>query len=419
MNVVWKAMIFCLLAGLGVQAGAEPVLLDRIVAVVDDNIVLQSEVGQKVRFELMSRGTDLRSLPQDQVQDLFNKMLENEIQRYLLLAKAKEDSIEVDNELIENLVRQEIRRLKDQNGVDVFAQELKKQGITEREVREEFRQQYRNSFLERRMYEALSQKVTVTPKEVENFQKNYRQGMSDQLSISHILIEPKPSEDRKTEARTRAAALLARVVKGEDFAELAKQHSEDPGSAAEGGDLGFFSQGTMVPEFEEVAFGLKPGEISDVVESPFGYHIIRMEEVAGAQVRARHILILLRANDADAEGAHKKALDLYKRIQAGEDFAELARQHSTHQESAVHGGRLGVFPVTNLPPAFADAIRALKPGGISLPVKSELGWHLVRVNDDLESLEEIAKQIRLQVLFREVLAETREKRYVDVRLEPQ
>lgn len=420
----WMIILVLALPVLGMRVESAPQRLDRIVAVVDEAVVLESDVFKKIRVEIMSKGIDIRSIREEQIQELFHKILENEIQRYLLLARAKEDSIEVDENQIIEMARQQIRQLKAQNGEAAFAEELKEQGITEREIRREFEEQIRNQYLERRMYEALSQKVLVTAKDVEIFQEAYRAGRSDLLSVSHILAAPKPSETRKAEAREKAEALLKRVEAGEDFGELARAYSEDPGSAANGGDLGFFAKGTMVSEFEAVVFSLRPGETSEVVEtvlsrSPvvLGFHIIRIEEIDGSQVRARHILITLRGGSEDGEAAHQKALELYKRIQTGEDFAELAKTQSDHAETASLGGRLGSFQKENLPPAFADVVRTLQPGAVSLPVQTEFGWHLVKVNDDLVSLEEIAKQARLQELFREILAETREKLFVEVRLE--
>lgn len=394
--------------------GAELVLLDRIVAVVDDEIVLRSDVEKKLQLELMGRGVNIRSVPAGQLEDMFNKVLENEIQRKLLLAKAREDSIEADDELIEERVRAQIRQFKDQYGNEAFAAELEKQGLTERQVREEFRQQFRDQYLEQSMYQMLSQSVSVSPREVKAFQEKYRRGESDFLSLSHIFIEPKASAEQEDKIRPQAEAVLQRIRSGEDFASLAKEYSQDPGSAQQGGDLGFFGRGTMVPEFETIAFELKPGDLSDLVQSKFGFHIIRAEEISGDQVRARHILFLLQQ---DEDAAQERAMDLYRKIQEGADFAELAREHSDYDETGRRGGLMGTFPKTDLPPEYGDVVKTLKPGEVSLPVKMQGGWNLFHVNDDANSLEEIAKQVRLQALFKEKLAETRAKLYVDVRLD--
>ena len=411
-NIGFIGVLIGLLA-IGGAVRAELVLLDKIVAVVDDEIVLRSDVEKKLQVELMGRGLNIRGVPPAQLEDMFNKVLENEIQRKLLLAKAREDSIEVDDEQIEEMVRSQIRQFKDEYGNEAFAEELKKQGLTERQVREEFRQQFRNQYLERSVYEVLSQSVSVSPREIKEFQEKYRRGESDFISISHIFVEPRASVEQQDKVRPQAEEVLERIRGGENFASLAKEYSQDPGSASGGGDLGFFGRGTMVPEFEKIAFELKPGDVSDLVQSKFGFHIIRIEELSGDQVRARHILFLLQQ---DEDAAKKEAMDLYRQIQDGADFAELARQHSDYEQTAGRGGLVGTFPKTDLPPEYADVVKALKPGEVSLPVKMQGGWNLFRINDDANSLEEIAKRARLQALFKEKLAETRAKLYVDVRL---
>lgn len=271
---IWAIVLLC---GANVQAQSQ--LADRIVAVVDNEIILQSDVEKKMHFELMARGTRVQNIPEAQLRELFNQVLENEIQQKLLLVRAEEDSIEVDSEMIEEIVRSEVRRLKDQNPGGAFEAELEREGLTERQIREEFRQQYRKQFIEREMYGALSGQVNVSPRDVAEFEKNYLSGESDFVSLSHIVVMPKPTGEKVDKAKKQAEALLVRIKAGEDFAALASEYSEDPGSGSQGGDLGFFSQGTMVPEFEKVAFSLKPGEVSDLVQTQYGIHIIRTEEV--------------------------------------------------------------------------------------------------------------------------------------------
>ena len=417
-NLMDMKMLFInLLIGVSLLAGsarAEPVLLDKIIAVVDDKIVLRSDVENKLRQELIGRRIDVRTVPQTELENMFNKVLENEIQRNLLLVRAREDSIEIDDERVEESVREQIRYVKEQFGAAAFAEELKKAGLSERQMRDNYREQIRNQYLEQRMYDMLVQQVSVSPRDVKAFQEKYRRGESNTVSLSHIFIEPAASTEQQDKIRPQAEAILERIRAGEDFVALAKEYSQDPGSASQGGDLGFFGRGTMVPAFEDVAFSLKVGEVSDLVQSQFGFHIILVEEISGDQVRARHILFLLQK---DEKVAQQKAMALYKQIQDGADFAELAREHSDFEETASRGGFLRNFPKSELPPEYADVVRALKPGEVSLPVKLEGGWNLFRINDDATALEQIAKEERLQELFREKLAETRAKLYVDVRLE--
>ena len=413
-----KTLFINLLIGLSLLAGtarAEPILLDKIIAVVDDKIVLRSDVENKLRMELITRRVDVRTVPQAELENMFNKILENEIQRNLLLVRAREDSIEVDDERVEEMVRAQIRYIKEQFGAANFAEELKKEGLTERQMRDQYREHFRNQYLEDSMSQMLAQQVKVSPRDIKEFEEKYRRGESSSVSLSHIFIEPAASTEQQDKIRPQAEAVLERIRAGEDFAALAKEYSQDPGSASQGGDLGFFGRGTMVPAFEDVAFSLKVGEVSDLVQSQFGFHIIRVEEISGDQVRARHILFLLQK---DEKAGQQKAMALYQQIKDGADFAELAREHSDFEETASRGGFWrDDLPRENLPSEIADAVRTLKPGDVSLPVKMEGGWNIFRINDDAATLEKFAGQERLQELFRKKLAETRAKLYVDVRLE--
>ena len=413
-----KTLFINVLIGLFPLTGtalAEPILLDKIIAVVDDKIVLRSDVENKLRQELITRRVDVRTVPQAELENMFNKVLENEIQRNLLLVRAREDSIEVDDERVEEMVRAQIRYIKEQFGAANFAEELKKEGLTERQMRDQYREHFRNQYLEDSMSQMLAQQVKVSPRDIKEFEEKYRRGESSSVSLSHIFIEPAASTEQQDKIRPQAEAVLERIRAGEDFAALAKEYSQDPGSASQGGDLGFFGRGTMVPAFEDVAFSLKVGEVSDLVQSQFGFHIIRVEEISGDQVRARHILFLLQK---DEKAGQQKAMVLYQQIKDGADFAELAREHSDFEETASRGGFWrDDLPRENLPSEIADAVRTLKPGDVSLPVKMEGGWNLFRINDDAATLEKFAGQERLQELFRKKLAETRAKLYVDVRLE--
>lgn len=415
----WCVLMVMVVLMSGLDAQARPQLADKIIAVVDDEIILQSDIERTMQQELMTKGVSVRNVPEAQLVEMFNQILENEVQDKLLLVRAKEDSIDVDAEYIEELVRGRMRQFKDQNGPEAFQAELERMGLTERLFRDYLRQNFRRDFIRERMYQTLAQRINVSPRDVVAFQKKYLAGEtdSDVISLSHIVITPKPTGDKVGKARKQAEELMVRIKAGEDFAELAREYSEDPGSGAQGGDLGFFSRGTMVPEFEEAAFALKPGEVSDLVQTKYGFHIIRTDELASNQVRARHILLLTQLDESDVEAAQKRAMDIYQRLQKGEDFAELARELSEFDQTASRGGYINAFKKSELPPDFVEVGTTLKPGQVSLPIKTERGWDLVKINDDLNSLEEMLKQEKLQELFREVLAETREKLYVDIRMQ--
>ena len=412
----WGAVLAVAALICAANAAAKPQLLDQIVAVVDDQIVLRSDVMSSMALVAMRQGLSREDLTPDRVKELFEVILGNMIQEKLLLARAEQDSIEVDQEVIERAVRSRVRELKTEHGEEAFASQLAEGGVTERDLREQYRQEFRKDFLRQRMYTSLSQQVDVSFKEVQDYKARYKDELPPLLSISHLLVAIEATDDRAEEVRTQANAVIDRLNEGEDFATMARQYSSDAGSREDGGDLGYFPRGRMVPAFEEAAFALQPGEISAPVRTKFGYHIIKLESVSGDQVRARHILIPLQPSARDVKTAYDKALGLAKEAQAGEDFAELAREHSAHEETAKKGGRLpGPFAQDNLPTEFSDVLKTLRMGEVSAPIQTEYGWHVVKVNDDQDALKEVIQQVRLQERFDEVLAETRARLYVEVR----
>lgn len=412
----WGALLAAVALICTVDAEAKPQLLDQIVAVVDDQIVLRSDVMSSMALVAMQRGLSREDLTPDRVSDLFEVILGNMIQEKLLLARAEQDSIEVDQEIIERAVRSRVRELKTEHGEEAFASQLAEGGVSERDLREQYRQEFRKDFLRQRMYSRLNQQVEVSFKDVQDYKARYKNELPPLLSISHLLVAIEASDDQAAEVEAQATAIIDRLKKGEDFATLAQQYSSDAGSREDGGDLGYFPRGRMVPAFEEEAFALRPGEISAPVKTKFGYHIIKVEAVSGDEVRARHILIPLQPSARDVKTAYDKALDLAKEAQSGEDFAELAREHSAHEETAKKGGRLpGPFTQENLPSEFSDVLKTMRMGEVSAPIKTEFGWHVVKVNDDQDGVKEIIQQVRLQERFEEVLAETRARLYVEVR----
>jgi len=392
-------------------------VIDEIVAIIDESIILKSDVLQQMAFAALQQDLTREQLAGSQAEEMFRSILDNMIQDELLIAKAKEDSLEVSTEMIEQRVRDQIRQMKDERGAAEFARQLASEDLTEREVRDRLRKRFRKDAFRQMMHARLAQQITLSPKDVSEFRNRYEGSLPPIYGLSHIMVSPQPNESRESEAREKAEAILKRIRNGEDFAELARNHSEDPGSGPRGGDLGFFGRGDMVSEVENVAYALSPGEVSDVLQSEFGFHILKLEEKQGARVRARHILIALHPSEEDAAAAYQKAVKLLERIQAGEDFAELAKTESDHAESARNGGKLGTYSEDQPPPGFVDILPTLALGRVSQPVRTEFGWHLIKIDDDDNTLEEIVRQVKKQEYFERVLAETRQKLYVDVRLQ--
>lgn len=406
--------VFCAMIS---PARSEEELIDEIVAIVDDSIILKSDVFQQMAFAALQQGLTREQLAGSVGEDMFRSILDNMVQDELLIAKAKEDSLEVPSGMVEGRVRDQLKQMKEQHGAAEFSRQLAGEDLTEREVRDRLRKRFKKEAIRQMMHGQLVQEITVSPKEVVAFRKRYDSSLPPVYSVSHIMVSPKANQDLQNDARKKAEDILERVRNGEDFAELAKTHSEDPGSGPRGGDLGFFGRGDMVSEVETAVYELAPGEISEVIQSDFGFHVLKMEEIDGPRVRARHILFTLQPSEEDAAGAYQKAVKFYERVRAGEDFTELAKTESDHKESAKLGGKLGNYTEHQPPPGFATILSTMALGSVSQPVQTEFGWHVVKVTDDDGTVEELVRQVKIQEYFERVLAETREKLYVDIRIQ--
>jgi peptidyl-prolyl cis-trans isomerase SurA len=191
--------------------------------------------------------------------------------------------------------------------------------------------------------------------------------------------------------------------------------------------LGFFKKGDMIPKFEQVAFALKPGEISDVVQTEFGFHIIKLEEKRDDQVHARHILLLVAPNKKDTLQAEQLADSLYHLLLEGADFTELAKQYSSDEESRKIGGELGWYPVDQMTPEFKEGVKDLNVGQVSLPLKSQFGVHILKVldkreqrkitlEDDWDTIKDMVRRKKTNELVTEWVEKLRQDIYVEMRL---
>jgi len=399
-------------------------LLDRIVAVVDQEIILLSEVQQRAQLELLQEGR--YAVDDSTLRALEKRVLDDMIADRILLVKAQKDStLEVTAEELDRALDEQLSRIRKEAGSEEAYQELlRREGLTERELRRRFRKELRNYLLKQKFMAKLAGKVRISDEDVRAFYRAYRDSLPvfpERVDIAYISVKPKVGETRLREVRTKAARLLRQVREGADFAALARAYSEDPGSRRRGGDLGFFERGTMLPEFERVAFSLKPGE-SDTVRTSLGYHVIYVEERKGNRVHARHILLTLSPSGEDTARALALLDSLRKRALSGEDFEELVRKYSDDPS----GERSGWTPVEELPEAIRRVVASLKPGEISQPFKGLAGCYLVKLygrrpggpldlERDWDVIKEWALRRKLQQTFEELIAKERKRLYVEVR----
>jgi len=355
-------------------------LLDGIAAIVGDEIILESEVAQYAATLALQMKLDIQNEPQ-KFDELQKNSLQNLIVQKILLTKAREDTIVVEDSQVEQVLEQQINQWIQQIGSERKVEEYF--GSSMNKIKRRVRKEIREHLMVEKLQQEKLQEVKITRQEVEQFYQTNRDSLpelKESVEISHILLQVTPGAESKQQAREKIAGILERLRSGEDFAELARQYSEDPGSAAKGGELGFIQRGDFVKDFEEKAFALQPGQISDIVETQFGFHIIQMLERRGEKINVRHILIRTRPTKADEERTLKLLLAIRDSCLAGADFAEMAKRYSNDETTADKGGYLGWFEVEKLQlPEFKSVVKELKIGEISQPFRTRFGYHIVKL----------------------------------------
>ncbi|MGH7598005.1 MAG: peptidylprolyl isomerase, partial [bacterium] len=362
-------------------------VIDRVVAVVDDQIILQSELLQYTYSTAMQMGIDPRKHP-DKFSELRENALQSLIAQKVFFTKAKEDSVTVDQRQVDQVLEERLKYMVEQLGSEEKLEEYYGQPM--RKIRRLFRENVEEGLLVRTLQQKMFREVKTSRREVEEFYQVHKDslpGVKASVRLSHILVNIAPGDAAVTTAKAKIDSLLQRVRGGEDFATLARLYSEDPGSATKGGELGFIQRGDFVREFEEVAFGLQPGEISGVVRTSFGFHVIQLIDRRGEKVNARHILVRLSTSASDEKATETFIHQLRDDILAGKiSFEEAAKKYSNDQTSNEKGGDLGWFESDQLQvQAFREVARTLKPGEISEPLKTQYGFHLVRLDDRREA----------------------------------
>nr|MBA3522428.1 peptidylprolyl isomerase [Gemmatimonadales bacterium] len=276
------------------------IVVDRVVAVVGNRPVLASQVDEEL-FSRQSQGQQVPTSP-DGLASYRKQVVTSIIDEELLVQQALRDTaITVTDQEIADGVEQQVRKVRGNFTSEVdYANELKKAGFqTPEEYRRWLTDQQRRAALQNRLVDRLRTEgklkaVSPTEQEMKEYFETQKASLGSRpatVSFRQIILTPQPSARAKARTRAKADSIVGELRKGRDFATAAKRFSQDPGSREQGGSLNWFRRGVMVPEFERVAFGLRPGVISDPVESPFGYHIIQVERVQPAEVQARHILL--------------------------------------------------------------------------------------------------------------------------------
>lgn len=420
-TVKWisTSLVAALLAlALAVPVAAERELVDRVVAMVDDEAILLSEVLQEMNLLRLQR--NLGNLTKEQQDQLFRTVLEDMVADQLLVARAKAQGFEVNDQELRDAVDEELRGIKQRlGGEERYREELQRQGFTEVEVRDLHRDQKRKQMLASRVIQSeVRRGIVITGAQVQEFYETHRDSLPkelvrtpDTVTLAHLLIVPQADSSRVRAARTKIEAAARRVAAGEDFAKVATETSEWP-TAASGGSLGNFRYGDFESdEFDRAVADLEPGQVSPIVETRFGLQIIKLESRDGDLMSARHIVVKLEPDQNTTVAAFDRAVALRERIRRGESFEDLARRFSDDVNTRDQGGVVeGEWDRSELRPEFRGPIDSLTVGGVTSVVRSATGFHLFKLLSRTESrtatYEEIEPKLRAYVEQLEV-----EKRY--------
>jgi len=378
MKINTLALLFAVVA----QTAHGAMELDRIIAVVDEDVVMQSELDsqmRRVREQLRQQGT---ALPPTSV--LERQIMERLILQKIQIQKAQQSGVEVPEERLEAAIKD----IANKNKLDIsqFKEILRSDGYQFSEFREQIRDEIMIASLRR---EEVDRRVHVSESEIDNYITNeFTAGGSElEFRISHILISipANATNEEQAAARERAQSTKARLRDGEDFGDLAIAVS-DGQNALEKGDLGWRRAEEIPSLFNATVREMEVGDVSDIITSPSGYHIIKLtdrrngEEILVEQTLARHILIT--PNElVSEEDAINRIKQLKIRLDGGDDFAVLARTNSDDRASAIEGGDLGWVSKGQMVPEFEEVMLYTEIGEISQPFRTEFGWHILQVLD--------------------------------------
>lgn len=411
----------------GAFASADSTVVDRIAAVVGDSVILLTEVQERL-FAASQQGQELD--PREVLSNLVNQQL-------ILQAAERDTTLTVPDEELDRRVDEAMTVIRDRFTTEAgYRQALEQQGLTPTSLRDMQRHQIGTQLVQelftRRQLQSTPP-VAVTEAEMRAFYEDQRatlQARPELLTLQQILVPVKASDESWAEARALADSLHREVQGGADFEGLAREFSEDEGTAADGGDLGWFRRGQMVREFEAVAFNQRPGAVSPPVRTDFGWHVILTERVRPGEVKARHILIRPEVTEENRQAARARAEEVAEAARAGADLEALAGasegeiQPEEFDQLQRSRDQLGEIEFEG----YAENLAGVTEGEVVEPFRTVVGngeyFAVVRVEEVREAgeftFEDLREQIRealtQQKKLERILERLRAETYVDIRM---
>ncbi|MFN3386344.1 MAG: peptidylprolyl isomerase [Candidatus Thermochlorobacter sp.] len=425
-----------LLLTLLLHSSVKAQLLDGVVAVVGDEVILKSDIDSQVVLYAYQNQIDPRT------PGLWTKILQLTIDQKILVTKAKHDSIQVNTSQLDALVTERMSFIRQRLGSEEEVVKYFGKSISQlrADLREELKAQQMVAELQRKKFA----NVTISNEDVLKFYETYKDSLPNvptEVELAHILIRPKADSLARLSALEKMKQIEAELRAGADFAELAKKYSEDPGSARSGGDLGYVKRGEFVKRFEEAAFALREGQISRIVETEFGFHLIQLLDRRGESIHTRHILLRFDQSKRNDKAAIERLNEIRSQILSGEiSFGLAARLYSEDERTASQGGDIispqtgsNRIPLEAIDASFREVVETLKPGEISEPRRinivgtDDYAYHIVLLKfksephkmnlaSDYTRIKNFALQKRQAELYEEWLNQLRKEVYWKIKL---
>lgn len=397
-------------------------LVDGIAAIVGKNIILKSEVDQFARLTASQMGIN----PTKDI-DSYNKLVKQSlnalIDENVLLEQAKIETIEVKDRDVENMLNQQIENMIFQAGSKENAEKIL--GYTISKAKRDYRPIIKNRLITEKLKNEKFSKIHITRREVKNFYETFKDSIPEippTLDFSQIFFKIKPGPVEENAAKHKADSLHNVLLNGGDFSEIAQKYSDDPASAKYGGDLGFITRGGFIKEFEEVAFSLKKNEISKVVKTEFGYHIIQLLDRKGENINVRHILIKPVVSENNIKSIEQLANSVYEELLNNKiSFDSAAVLYSDDPDAKINKGRIQRIPKNQIQQQeFLVVLDTIKIGNISSVFKTELGYHILKLNglydDSWTTIEQWALEYKKSKLYKEWVRQLRSEFNIELKV---
>ena len=354
--------------------------IDGIAAIVEDHVVLKSDLIQMVNMAAIQNKIDPRTNP-DAFIRLQSSVIQSMVDQKIMLEMAELDSIVVDEKEVNQALDQQIQMLVAQAGGESQAEDALGQPI--KDFRREFWYDMKDRMISERYQQQLLSAIVVTRSEVKEFYKTYKDSLPVlpmMAKVRHLQVPIKPGVAAKEKTKSFLSELKSQIVDGNSsFSGVAKAHSLDP-SKNNGGELGWVKRGSLVKNFETAAFTIELGEISDPIETEFGYHILETLEKQGDKIRVRHVLMSPEITNDDNERAYNLAFSLKDSATTLQKFKDLVKKYSSDKTTTDIGGDLGwIDPANYAVPEIGQAIKYIELGSCSPPINSSIGFHLLWV----------------------------------------